>query len=319
MPWYVTGSVPPVVSSIEPAMLGCADPSLHMEALIGFNVVPKMSTSTRSLDDLGPLLDRALTIADEQGNRRDQGWARCMLGYVARGRGDVAKARALMEEALSRYAEEHFPFGLSYVHYELGWVDMTAGDVAAAGRHFRCALAFSEAITGYEIITLAIRASLALADAAEGHTVTALEGARRAVESARLLPFPGVLAMALVRTAETGAVAGVPARAELAEALRVLRRQGGRHWVAGALTVAALLHEREGRHSLAARLLGGALAVAQDLGEDPEPIPVVGALVRATRHRLADALGAEFAEQETVGHHTPAASLLRAAADGLER
>jgi predicted ATPase/DNA-binding SARP family transcriptional activator/class 3 adenylate cyclase len=318
MPWYVTGSVPPVVSSIEPAMLGCADPSLHMEALIGFNVVPKMSTSTRSLDDLGPLLDRALTVADEQGNRRDQGWARCMLGYVARGRGQVAKARALMEEALSRYAEEHSAFGLSYVHYELGWVDMTAGDVAAAGRHFRCALAFSEAITGYEIITPAIRASLALADAAEEHTVTALEGARKAVESARLLPFPGVLTMTLVRAAETGAVAGLPARAELAEALRLLRRQGGRHWVAAALTIAALLHEGEGRTDVAARLLGGALAVARDLGEDPEPIPVVAALVRAARHRLADALGAEFAEQETVGHHTPAPSLLQAAADGLD-
>ena len=317
MPWYVTGSVPPVVSSIKPELIGCADPSLHMEALIGFNVVPKMSTSAHNLDDLGPLLDRALTIADEHGNRRDEGWARCMLGYVARGRGELARARALMEEALSRYAEEHSAFGLSYVHYELGWVDMTAGDVAAAGRHFRCALAFSEATTGYEIVTPAIRASLALADAAEGDTVTALEGARKAVESARPLPFPGVLAMTLVRAAETGALAGDFPRAELAEAVHLLRRQGGRHWVAGALTVAALLHESEGRHALAARLLGGAGAVARDLGEDPEPIPVLGALVRAARHRLADALGAEFAEQEMVGHHMPAAGLLRAAAESL--
>ena len=318
MPWYITGSAPPAVNSIDPATLGCANPSLHVDALIGFNVVPKMSTSDRSLDDLAPLLDRAVEVADQRGDRWDQAWARCMLAYVARSRGEVARARGLMEEALARYEEDHSAFGLTYVHYELGWVDMTAGDVAGAGRHFRCALAFSEGATGYDVLIPATWAGLALADAAEGRTAAALAGARKAIESARPLSGSAYLVMALLRAAQAAAVAGQPAPAELVEMLHLVRRQGGRHWVSEALTVAALFHEGEGRHDLAARLLGGAVAVAEALGENPEPIPVVGELVRAARHRLETALGTEFAEQESVGHHMSPASLLRAAADAVE-
>ncbi len=120
------------------------------------------------------------------------------------------------------------------------------------------------------------------------------------------------------RAAQAAAVAGAPARAEVVEMLHLVRRQGGRHWVAEALTVAALFHETDGRHGLAARLLGGAVAVAEALGENPEPLPVVGTLVQAARQRLAAALGAEFAEQEAVGRHMSAAALLRAAADGFD-
>jgi predicted ATPase len=318
MPWYITGSAPPAVSSIDPATLGCANPSLHVDALIGFNVVPKMSTSDRSLDDLTPLLDRAVEVADQRGERRDQAWARCMLAYVARSQGEVAKARGLMEEALARYEENHSAVGLTYVHYELGWVDMTAGDVAGAGRHFRCSLAFAEAATGYDVLIPATWAGLALADAAEGRTASALAGARKAIEAARPLSLSAYLVMALLRAAQAAAVAGEPAPAELVELLHLVRRQGGRHWVSEALTVAALFHEAAGRTDLAARLLGGAVAVAEALGENPEPIPVVRVLVQAARHRLATALGAEFTEQESVGRHMPVTALLRAAADAVE-
>jgi len=276
-----------------------------------------MATSDRSLDDLAPLLDQAVDVADERGDRRDQAWARCMLAYVTRSRGEVARARALMEAALARYEEDHSAFGLTYVHYELGWVDMTAGDVAAAGRHFRCALAFSEALTGYDVLIPATWSGLALADAAEGRTAAALAGARKAIESARPLAGPAYLVMALLRAAQAAAVGGESAPAELVEMLHLVRRQGGRHWVSEALTVAALFHEAEGRPDLAARLLGGATAVAEALGENPEPIPAVGALVRAARGRLATALGAEFAEQESVGQHMSSAALLRAAADAV--
>ncbi len=317
MPWYISGSASPAVSSIDPATLGCANPSLHVDALIGFNVVPKMSTSDRSLDDLTPLLDRAVEVADERGDRWDQAWARCTLAYVARSRGEVGRARDLMEEALARYEEDRSAVGLTYVHYELGWVEMTAGDVASAGRHFRSALAFSEGATGYDVLIPATWSGLALADAAEGRAAAALAGARKAIESARLLAGSAFLVMALLRAAQAAAVAGEAAPAELVEMLHLVRRQGGRHWVAEALTVAALFHEGEGRHDLAARLLGGAVAVAEALGENPEPIPVVATLVQAARRRLATALGAEFAEQESVGHHMSPATLLRAAADAV--
>jgi tetratricopeptide (TPR) repeat protein len=316
--WYLSGSVPPAVADIDPATLGCPDPSLLIEALIGYSVVPKMSASALRIQDLDPLFERALAVADEQGGPRDQGWARHWVGYFARSRGDVDTARALMEEALDRFSQGHSPFELAYIHYELGWVDMTEGDVAGARKHFRAGVAFSEAVTGYEISALSLRASLALAEAACGDTEAALARAREAVETARPLPLHGILMMTLVRAAETGAVAGVPARPELAEALRLLGRQGGRQWVAAALTVAALLHEAEDRHGLAARLLGGAVAVAEDLGEDPEPIPVMASLVRAARQRLTNALGDDFADQQTAGRQTPVYGLLQAALSGLD-
>jgi aldehyde:ferredoxin oxidoreductase len=144
-----------------------------------------------------------------------------------------------------------------------------------------------------------------------------LAGARKAIESARPLSLSAYLVMALLRAAQAAAVAGQPAPAELAEMLHLVRRQGGRHWVSEALTVAALFHEAAGRHDLAGRLLGGATAVAEALGENPEPIPVVGTLVQAARHRLESALGAEFAEQKSVGQHMSSAALLRAAADAF--
>jgi predicted ATPase/DNA-binding SARP family transcriptional activator len=318
--WYLSGSVPPAVSAIEPGMIGCADPTLHIEALIGFSVVPKMADSAFTIRDVNRLGERALAVADTHGSRRDQGWARHWVAYFARSSGDVDTARALMQEALDLFTKERAAFELSYVHYELGWVSMTGGDSAKAIEHFRSAVAFSEEITGYEVNALQLQASLALAEAAEGDTTAALARARRAVEAAREVPLPafGMLMITLIRAAETGAVARVPARPELAEALRLLRRLGGRHWVAETLRVAALLHEAEGRPALAARLLGGAVAVARELGEDPEPIPVVAGLVREARRRLVAALGAEFADQEAVGQHMPTASLLRSALEALD-
>ncbi len=316
--WYLTGSVPPAVSSIDPATLGCPDPTLQIEALIGFSCVPKMADSALTIQDLDPLFDRALAVADAQGSRLAQGWARHWVGYFARSSGKVDFARKLMDEALALFTAERSPFELSYIHYELGWVEMSAGNVAAAREHFQSGVAFSEETTGYEISALSVWAGLALAEAAEGDTAAALARARRAVEVARPLPLPGVLMMTLVRAAETGAVSGVPARPELAEALRLLRRHGGRQWVAAALTVAALLHEAEGRLRVAVRLLGGAVAVAQELGEDPEPTPPIAALVHAARQRLVNALGAVFADEETAGRQTSVSALLQAALDGLD-
>ena len=316
--WYLSGTVPAAVSSIDPATLGCSDPTLHIEALIGFSCVPKMADSQLTIQDLDPLFDRALAVADAHDDRIARGWARHWVGYFARSAGKVERARTLMDEALALFTGERSPFDLSYIHYELGWVEMTAGNLSAAREHFRAGVAFSEETTGYEISALSLWASLALAEAAEGDTPSALARARRAVEMARPLPLPGVLMMTLVRAAETGAVAGVPARPELAEALRLLRRHGGRQWVAAAITVAALLHEAERRPRLGARLLAGAVAVAQELGENPEPVPPISTLVHAARRRLVEGLGPDFAAEEAAGRQAAVPALLQAALEGLE-
>jgi len=156
--WYLSGSVPPAVSSIEPGMIGCADPTLHIDALIGFSVVPKMAESTLTIRDLVPLGERALMVADTHGSRLDQGWARHWVAYFARSRGDVGAARALMAEALDLFTKERSAFELSYIHYELGWVAMAEGDLGSAIEHFRFGVAFSDEVTGYEMSALQLQA-----------------------------------------------------------------------------------------------------------------------------------------------------------------
>lgn len=63
------------------------------------------------------------------------------------------------------------------------------------------------------------------------------------METARRLGLPGLLVMALVRAGEAAAVAGDSSGSQVAEALRLLRRQGTRRWVPTALTVATLTQD----------------------------------------------------------------------------
>lgn len=124
--------------------------------------------------------------------------------------------------------------------------------------------------------------------------------------------------MTLVRATEVAAVAGSTGVPDLTEALRLLREQASHRWVAGALTMAALVHERQGRPAVAAHLLGGVVAVAESLAEDPHPLPVVATLVDADR-RLAETLGADAVRQcKAAGRATPVPQLLQTALKDLE-
>ena len=93
--------------------------------------------------------------------------------------------------------------------------------------------------------------------------------------------------MALIRAAETAALAGEPHGQDLVEALRLLWDQASPRWVAEALTLAALNQESAGSPEVAARLLGGAAAVAASMGEKPQPLPVMARLAAAAEARLA--------------------------------
>ena len=79
---------------------------------------------------------------------------------------------------------------------------MTAGDVAAAGRHFRCALAFSEAFAPLRRTHPRHLVRSGAGRRRRGHTAAALAGARKAIESARPLAPPAYLVMALLRAAQ---------------------------------------------------------------------------------------------------------------------
>jgi hypothetical protein len=313
-PWLFGTPVPSVVDSIEPAMFGCDDPSLHVEALFSL-AVAGLLTGRWTSNAAVTIYEQALQRADRAGTPRDRGLARFYLGYTARSAGDTPVARAWMEEALRGFGHQSKAVAC-FVHYELGWIDMIDGDTAAALDHFRRGLAVAEQWPGHHVPEVHLRAALGLAEVIEGHPREGLALAGQAVDEARILALPAVVVMALVRAAQAAVVSGQSIEADLSELFQLLRHQGTRAWVAAALSVAALTHAAQGHHARAAYLLGGAAAVARVLGEDPQPIPAIAALVAAMRHRLGETLGAEvLGEHEAAGRHSSLVELLRAAVD----
>ncbi len=222
-----------------------------------------------------------------------------------------------MEEARG-YLEEGAT-GRFYTDYELGWIELTDGNATPARRYFEGQVILLEARSGWEIQRVHMRAGLAVSAAAEGDRTTALAQAAHAVEEARTIALPSIEAMALVRSAEAAAILGAPVGPELPAVLRLLRAQGPLRWVAAALTIAAVAHEAAGNHIVAARLLGGAAAVAESLGEQPLPLPAVAAVVAATRLRLNEALGiGPLTDAERAGRNIPVPDLLYLALDALD-
>ncbi len=313
--WYWGLPVPSAVEAIDVEELRCSEPSLHVEALLSLGA-GKVIIGRWSLEDLVALYERALALADERGTPADQGFVRYYLGYIALDRGDIAAARTWIEESVARFGAA---VQRGYALYELGWIDFTEGKPAAARGHFQAALAIVEGRTGWEIQRAHLEVGIALCDAVEGRGDAALALVGDAVEQARALGLPGILVMALVRSAEVAGIVGQPVGPELAEVLRLLRSQGDIRWVASALTMAAVVHEGRGRPDTAARLLSGAAAVAQALGENPLPLPAVAEVVASTRRRLEGALGpGGLAEAVAAGAATAVPRLLDLALDSLE-
>lgn len=310
--WFWRSSVPEVLDRVDPDTLRCPDPSLLVDAHLGV-VMGGLVTGRVSWDEAVRLFERALVVADEGGTAWEQGWVRYLLGYAARARGDIVCARAWMEKARERFCDSVHDV---WPHYELGWIDMTEDSVDAARQHFRHGVALIDGQPGYEILDVHVRGGLALAEAASGSAAEALAHSRNAIETARWLDLPGLLVMALIRSAQTAAVAGTQGGPDLVEALHILRDHASRRWVADALTLAALSHESGGSPEVAARLLGGAAAVAASMGEEPR-LPVIARLAAASKARLVAVLGVDaFAEYEAAGSGTSVPGLLQIALRG---
>ena len=310
--WFWSSSVPEILDGVDPDTLRCADPSVLVEAHLGV-FWAGFVTGRMSWDEAVRIFERARALADEADAPWVQGWLRYLLGYAARSQGDIAGARVWMEAARERFRHSS-SFDEVWPHYELGWIDMTEDAVDSARAHFRRGLTILEGEPGYELIEAHVRAGLALAEAASGHSVEGLAHARRMVDAARWLDLPGILVMGLIRSAQTAALSGAEAGPDLSQALRVLWDHASPRWVAEALTLAALSHEEQGSHEVAARLLGGAAAVAEAIGEQPQPLPVIARLAAAAKGRLAAVLGAEaLAEYQSAGRRTSVSGLLQTA------
>jgi predicted ATPase/DNA-binding SARP family transcriptional activator len=290
--WVWHGSVPSVLSTIDPDWLACSNPSLLVDALIGVAGWGWL-TNRIGLERLGELLERAREVADTSGTERDRGWARYHLGYFAHVTGDNVTARPWMEECLDLLREASPE--RSWAHYQLGWIDLADGDASRAAAHFEAALTTLGSDSD-EVQNVHTWGSLALAKAAAGHGSDALRLARTAVEAARHLASPGLVTMTLVRAAQVEALADSVVRDEIVEALRRLKDQNFNAWLSDTLAIAALAHEAQGRPDVAAYLLGGAERLAQEGGSKQgtwSALPALANLVERARHRLSESLAAD--------------------------
>jgi tetratricopeptide (TPR) repeat protein len=313
--WFWGAAVPTAVDSIDPEALTTADPSLHIAALLSLGFAGTQG-GRWTVETAVPIFERALAVAEERGTPADEGLACFSLGYFALGRGDSDVARTWLERAVPCFGDN--PLAQYYAHHELGWIELTEGNPAAARQQFESLLTVLESRSGFENPMAHLRAAVALCEAADGNAARARALARRALDESRRIPLAGVEVMALIRMCEVAALSGDPIGAELVEALQRLRRQGGLRWVAAALTIAAVAHEADGRPDTAARLLGGAGHVAEMLAEDPLPVAALAVVVRAMRRRIEAALGAAAsAAAEAAGAQLGVRALLDLAVQDL--
>jgi predicted ATPase/DNA-binding SARP family transcriptional activator len=313
--WFWGGAVPTAVDSIDPEALTAAHPSLHVAGLISL-AMAGIQSGRWTIETATPIYERALGLAEEMGTPADEGSACFSLGYSALSSGDISTARTWLQRALHCFAD--IPVGQYYAQHELGWIELTEGNAAAARQQFESILAMLETLPGSENPITHLRAAMALCEAAEGNVTRARMLARQALDESRQIPLSRIEVMALIRMSEVAALSGDPTGPELVEALHLLRRQGGLRWVAAALTMAALAHEADGRPDTAARLLGGAAHVAEMLAENPLPIAPLAAVVSATRARIEAALGtAASTAAESAGRNLPVPTLLDLALNGL--
>ena len=315
--WVWHGSVPPILSTIDPDWLACSNPSLLVDALIGVAGWGWL-TNRIGLERLGELLERARELADTSGTERDRGWARYHLGYFAHCTGDNVTARPWMEECLDLLPEASTE--RSWAHYQLGWIDLADGDASRAAAHVEEALATLGSDSD-EVQNVHTWGSLALAQAAAGHGPDALRLARTAVEAARHLASPGLVTMTLVRAAQVEALADSLVRDEVVEALRRLKDQNFNAWLSDTLAIAALAHEAQGRPDVAAYLLGGAERLAQEARSKQGmwwALPALADLVDRARHRLSEILGADdLAARQAAGTKADSRRLLEVALTDL--
>src|SRR5581483_10584213 len=262
--WWGGVPVPPVLGDVEAGGLSCSSPSLLVEALMSL-AMGGLAAGRWNVEGAAATYELALAVADSTGTPDDRGFVRYYLGYWDGVRGNRVAARRWLEEALD-HLDRHGT-GRVVTDIELGWLELSDGHAAAAGRCFADGLSILGDRPGWEVQAAHLAAGLALSEAIEGDDIGAARAhARQAVDEARRMGLEGIVIMALVRAAEVAAVAGGAPGPELAEVLTLLRGRGGLRWVSAALVVAGAAHAAAGRHDVAGRLLGGAAGVAAAIG-----------------------------------------------------
>jgi ATP/maltotriose-dependent transcriptional regulator MalT len=221
-----------------------------------------------------------------------------MLAHLALLRGEIELARRLNIEALEASAPDDLGTR-AIIEYVLGNSAVAAGDVEDATLHLERALAIVGPVFT-SIVTPQVQAALAPLAALRGDTARAETLAGEAIERAAQLGLPAISALALTRGTEAAILSGdVPrARATMVRLLDLLRALGGRHYVADAVELSALIAERSGDPASSAHLLAVAHELRRAQGEPLGGSRATSAAVRECADRV---LGREPRSDREVG------------------
>lgn len=236
-------------------------------------------------------------------------------------RGKGADARPFLEAALAGFERLGLPDGVGWCHNHLGWAATVDREYGRARDHFERAVEVARSDPLGEWLEPHALAALAPVVAVCGDDWRALGLAEEAVAAARRLPARPVLAMALIRAAETAVLARNSQNAAdiLVELLSLLADLGSRRWVADALETTALILQAEADAEQGSAILGASDRLREAAGEARGGVRVLAEQVRHARERLASALGAErFAQHEARGRALSREAAITVALAGLQ-
>ncbi|MCA1843491.1 MAG: tetratricopeptide repeat protein, partial [Actinobacteria bacterium] len=267
--WYLSGQLVEGVARLE-KILACTS-ELRRPARVGaLNGLGLLRLQLGDREAAGRLHDEAWRLAREIGDVLGQAIGALSANQLALAQGDVAQARAYLEEARGIVEHQEGSALLTWVYFDLGWVELATGDVGAAETAFRRSLDTAGDSQSALSQATSDGAALALTAALRGDRPGSLQMASAALNDARSMGMSEVLTMVLTRVTESAVVLGDydRARRTLIEALEFLLDIGGRGWVAISLELAAVVKGATTGISIpVARLLGAAEAIRDVTGE----------------------------------------------------
>jgi predicted ATPase/class 3 adenylate cyclase len=264
------------------------------------------------------LIGESLAVCREQGDADGLAWGLSLLGIVARYRGDYGRSTALLEESVERYRATGDRFGRVWTLLNLGRTE------AFRGNHERAAGLLAAGARGAQ--ELGNPWGLARARTFQGQVAYARGEYRRAEawfeESLALhrdapgRGDPWASALALAGLGNVARAQGDSGRAMAcyAQSLAASRELGDREEIARCLEDVAALAGAQARPRRAARLLGAAVAIREEIGTPVAPFE------REAYERQVAALRSTLGVRDfaTAWASGRAMSLEQAVADALE-
>ncbi len=275
------------------------------------NAAGAILTSMGRSQDARILLDQALVIQREIGDRWGQAGTLMNLGILAMNKGSFDESRTLQERALALYTELDDKPGIAGSKHNLAQILFKQGDYSTARTLWEQSMEIDRATGGREQEAHALLSLASIARSA-GELDRALEYTERSLVIRRELGDVGGEAYALnsfgLIAIDRGDLAA--ARSHFEQALTKFRKLGNREWESYSLGNLANIAMQEREYRNAQSLFQRGLNMAMQAGIYEAAVEFLGALAtlnaRQGKPYLASSLwGAAERLREEIGSHLP--------------